>query len=37
MLKIKDELKGQIAYILLFAMCELAIILPFIIIGILCN
>lgn len=30
-----DETKGQIAYILLFALVELSIILPFIIVGIL--
>ena len=28
----KDETKGKIAYLLLFIMCELAIIIPFIII-----
>lgn len=33
--KLKDETKGQIAYLILFVICELAIILPFIIAGIL--
>lgn len=31
----KEETKGKIAYILLFAICELSIILPFIIVGLL--
>lgn len=31
----KDETKGKIAYVLLFALCELIIILPYIIAGIL--
>lgn len=35
MKKMRDETKGQIAYVLLFVICELAIILPFIIIGLL--
>lgn len=30
-----DEIKGKIVYVILFAICELAIILPFIIAGIL--
>ena len=31
----KDETKGKIAYILLFLICELTIIIPFIIVGLL--
>lgn len=31
----KEDTKGKIGYILLFAICELAIILPFIIAGLL--
>ena len=30
-----EETKGKIAYVVLFVICELAIILPFIIAGIL--
>lgn len=30
-----NEIKGKIAYVILFAICELIIILPFIIAGIL--
>lgn len=30
-----DEIKGQIAYVLLFAVIELVIILPFIIFGLI--
>ena len=30
-----DEIKGKIAYVISFAICELIIILPFIIAGIL--
>lgn len=30
-----EETKGKIAYVVLFAVCELVIILPFIIVGIL--
>ena len=30
-----DEIKGKIAYVTLFAICELVFILPFIIVGIL--
>ena len=32
-----DETKGKIAYILLFALCELSIILPYIIMGVISN
>lgn len=30
-----DEIKGKITYVILFAICELVIILPFIIVEIL--
>lgn len=33
----KDETKGKIAYVVLFAIVELSIILPFIIFGLLVN
>ena len=33
----KDEAKGKIAYVVLFAIVELSIILPFIIFGLLVN
>lgn len=33
--KIPDEIKGQIAYVLLFVIACLAIIIPFIIVGLL--
>ena len=33
----KDETKGKIAYVVLFAIIELSIILPFIIFGLLVN
>ena len=33
----KDEIKGKIAYVVLFAIVELSIILPFIIFGLLVN
>ena len=33
----KDETKGKISYVVLFAIVELSIILPFIIFGLLVN
>lgn len=33
----KDETKGKIAYVILFAIVELIIILPFIIFGLLID
>ena len=33
----KDETKGKIAYVVLFAIVELSIILPFIIFGLLID
>ena len=33
----KDETKGKIAYVMLFAIVELSIILPFIIFGLLID
>ena len=33
----KDETKGKIAYVILFAIVELIIILPFIIFGLLVD
>ena len=33
----KDETKGKIAYVVLFTIVELSIILPFIIFGLLVN
>lgn len=32
-----DETKGMIVYVLLFAICELLIILPYIIMGVISN
>ena len=33
----KDETKGKIAYVVLFAIVELSIILPFIVFGLLID